>query len=119
MPKLRPTPDSVIDAGTALVRARRTAWQLESDIAAALEAVEAATQEMVRAGAKEMQAGAARARLYQAAMAYGLIGEAHDSLRAVIGQLGYSEPENDKILARLAKPTIQPKGGGGGGGRGR
>jgi hypothetical protein len=122
MTRLRPCPASVKRAGAHLVKARHLAEELADHIIATRAALKATAPEMVRAGAKEMEYGAALENLMDAARAEGLIGAAHNSLRAVLGRLGFAEPTDREIIALMAElETVTPMGGGGGGrgGRGR
>lgn len=114
----KPCPQSVKAAGAALLKARRAAADLTELVIAARAAVKATLPEMVKAGAKEMQAGTALDRLMDAARAEGLIGQAHDSLRAVLGDLGFAEPTNAELVAMIeSEVTTFGLGGGGGSGR--
>lgn len=106
-------PDSVKAAGAQLVKTRRMAAALVEQIIVTRAAVKATLPEMVRAGAREMEAGAALERLMDAARCEGLIGAAHDSLRAVLGRLDFEEPTNADISAILGG-DVAPMGGGGG-----
>jgi hypothetical protein len=93
-------PDEVIAAGRALTVARKTAWNLTQDIDAALAALYDATNVVTtKHGAKVMQAGTAHVKLRQAQAAYGLIMEAHDSLRAVLIECGIDQPTDAQILS--------------------
>lgn len=101
-------PTSVKNAGAQLVKARRMAADLVDQIQVAYAAVKATTPDMKAMGTKEMEYGAALHRLAEAAKCEGLIGEAHNFLRAGLARCDVSEPTDDDIVAIL---------GGGGGGR--
>jgi hypothetical protein len=113
----KPCPESVINAGAQLVKLRRIGEDFASQVRIAQDAVKAAQEDVI--GSKIMQMGDALQKLADASRCEGLVGSAHDSLRAVLGALGYSEPTDAEITAILSKPVITPFGLGGGGGRGR
>lgn len=98
MPKA--CPQEVIDAGRALVGARKSADNLSELIDEAIAKLGPAVDVMVKnGGAKRMEAGSALAKLRQAQMAYGLICDAHNDLRQVLGTYDYSEPTNEQIAS--------------------
>ncbi len=98
MPK--PCPPEVIEAGRALVNARRVSESLSDLIDLAIMKLGPAVDVMVKeGGAKRMEAGSAYAKLRQAQMAFGLICDAHNDLRQVLGTYDYSEPTNEQIAS--------------------
>jgi len=98
MPK--PCPPEVIEAGRALVTARKTADNLSELIDEAIARLGPAVDVMVKeGGAKRMEAGSAHSKLRQAQMAFGLICEAHNDLRQVLGTYDYSEPTDAQIAS--------------------
>lgn len=98
MPK--PCPEEVIAAGRALIDARKAAWRLSELIDEALAQLEPAIDTMVKGhGSKRMTAGTAYAKLRQAQMAYGLICEAHESLRLEMGKRDVAEPTDDQVAS--------------------
>ena len=103
-----PCPTSVKFAGAQLVKARRMAADLTKQISIAYDAVKATEADMVPKGAKCMEYGPALKNLAQAAMAEGLIGEAHNFLRVPLARLDVEEPTDADIVVVL---------GGGGGNR--
>lgn len=121
MTKLKACPDVVKKMGALLVKARRSQEEAANDALAARKfLIDEVIPAMVKLGARELEAGAALNNLCDAARGHGLIGEAHNSLRSVIGRLGFAEPTDREIIALLNElEPISPQGGGGGGGRGR
>ncbi len=98
MPK--PTPDSVIKTGKALIRARKTAGNLSVEIDEAIAALHEAVEDMVKNhGAKAMQAGHALASLRQAQAALGLVMDAHNSLRCVLTECDVEQPTDAQVLS--------------------
>lgn len=93
-------PDEVIAAGRALIVARKTAWQLSMEIDSALAMLyDAVNVVTAKHGAKVMQAGEAYTKLRKAQTAYGLVMEAHDSLRAVLIECGIDQPTDAQIAS--------------------
>lgn len=98
MPK--PCPPEVIAAGRALIGARKIAHSLSEAIDEAIEALGPAVDVMATDhGSKRMSAGMAYAKLRQAQMAYGLICEAHESLRLELGKRDVDEPTDDQVAS--------------------
>jgi len=97
-----PAPKSVIRAGAALIKARRTAVLLATQIDEAIVAIGDATNDLVESHQlKHMQAGEALVLLRQAQTAPGLVMQAHDSVRKAISARGVEEPTDDEIVAVL------------------
>ena len=93
-------PDEVIAAGRALIDARKLAWNLSETIDEAIAQLGPAVDTMVKGhGSKRMSAGPAYTKLRQAQMAYGLICEAHDALRAELGKRDVEEPTDDQVAS--------------------
>lgn len=93
-------PNEVIEAGRALVKARKRAEEMSDAIDAAFPKIEDAVVHMNKAhGAKRMQAGGTIARLRQAQAALGLVMEAHDLLRHVLKECDVAEPTDDEIAS--------------------
>lgn len=98
MPKA--CPPEVIEAGKALVAARKCADNLSDYIDEAIAKLGPAVDHMVKeGGAKRMEAGSAHSKLRQAQMAFGLICEAHNDLRQVLGSYDYAEPTDAQIAS--------------------
>ena len=120
MTKLKSCPDVVKKMGALLVKARRSQEEAANDALAARKfLIDEVIPAMVNLGAKEMEAGAALNNLCDAARGHGLIGEAHNSLRSVIGRLGFAEPTDKEILSLIEANSGPSPRRGGGGGRGR
>jgi hypothetical protein len=119
--KKKPCPSDVKYAGAQLLKLHRMGEALAEQAIITIGAVKATIPGMVKAGAKEMEAGQALALLHEAARAEGLSRMAHESLRGVLGRLGFEEPTDQDIVEILEKQAkaVRPMGGGGGGGRGR
>lgn len=101
-------PDSVVKAGLALLRARRTAEELEKDVEAAIVAIRAAADELVPLhGLKHMQAGSAYAKLRQVQAAPGLVMDAHNDVRLAIGGKGIDEPTDAQLVANAGTASIR------------
>lgn len=93
-------PPEVVEAGRALIDARKTAHTLSEAIDEAIAKLGPAVAVMVKAhGAKVMQSGTAYAKLRKAQAAYGLVMEAHDSLRAVLIECGVDQPTDEQIAS--------------------
>lgn len=93
-------PPEVIEAGRALVKARKAADHMSDLIDDAFPKIETAVVHMHKEhGAKRMQAGATLARLRQAQMAVGLLMEAHDLLRHVLKECDVEEPTDAEIAS--------------------
>lgn len=107
-------PKSAINAGAHLVKLRRMGADVEAQRRIAYDAVKAAQADIPES--KVMQMGTALKNLSAIGAVEGLAGEAHNSLRTVLVECGYSEPTDAEIMAVLGP---EPRGGGGGGGRGR
>lgn len=116
--KTKPCPQSVIEAGALLVKCRIDAEALARNLIRARAKVVDASAEIVAGGALEMESGEALDKLMDAARAPGLIGAAHNSLRAVLAANGFAQPTNEQIVKAwpIEPPSVRR---GGGGGRGR
>ncbi len=98
MPK--PVPPEVVEAGRALIVARKAAYALSEAIDAACAALGPAVDVMTKDhGAKHMEAGQAYANLRIAQSAYGLVMEAHESLRQVLGKHDVESPTDDQVAS--------------------
>ena len=98
MPK--PCPPEVVEAGKALVAARLAARFLSTEIDTALAALEPAINVMTKDhGAKRMEAGSAYAKLRIAQSAYGLVMEAHESLRQVLVKWDVEPPSDEQVAS--------------------
>lgn len=95
-----PCPQEVIDTGRALIQARKLAEAMSGKIDEAIPLLEKAVAVMVNdGGAKAMQAGAAFVRLRQAQTAFGLIMEAHESLRRVLEECDVEQPTDAQVAS--------------------
>jgi len=113
MSDLKKTPESVVRAGSRLVRLRRLAADLESEIDASLPDIRAAIAEVTDKkngyGAKQTQAGETLALLRSAQTAPGNIAHAHDILRGVLGLCGIAEPTDEQIVETISTLSAQRK----------
>lgn len=101
-------PDSVVKAGIALIRARRTAEELEKQIDTAIAAIRAAADELVpEYGLKHMQSGSAYAKLRKAQAALGYIMDAHNDVRLAIGEKGIEEPTDAQVVLGVGTASIR------------
>lgn len=93
-------PSEVIEAGRALIGARKQAKEMSDAIDKALAVLDGAVAVMTeKHGAKVMQSGTAYSKLRKAQQAYGLIMEAHDSLRAVLIECNVDQPTDGQIAS--------------------
>lgn len=98
----------VVKAGAALIRARRTAEELDKDIEAAIAAIKDAAVELAPMhGLKLMQAGSAYAKLRQAQAAHGLIMDAHNDVRLAIKSVGLEEPTDAELVSNTGTASIR------------
>lgn len=98
MPK--PCPESVVETGRSLVKARKLAESMSDNIDIALAELRQAVKVMVEQhGAKAMQAGSAIAKLRQAQAAYGLIMDAHNDLRCVLMECDVEQPTDAQVAS--------------------
>lgn len=98
----------VVKAGSALIRARRSAEELSKDIEAAIAAIHDAAVELAPMhGLKHMQAGSAYAKLRQAQASLGLIMDAHNDVRLAIKGVGLEEPTDAEILGNAGTASIR------------
>lgn len=96
---MKDCPEAVIEAGRALLIARRTAMHLSMQVDDAVKLMTAAVPVMVEHGAKVMQMGDALARLRHAQSAFGEIMAAHESLRLVLVACDVAEPTDEQVAS--------------------
>lgn len=93
-------PKEVVVAGRGLIKARKVAKKLSQKIDEAIAELEDAVNVMVsNNGAKIMQSGAAIAKLRDAQRSYGLVMEAHDSLRCVLCEQDVEQPTDEQVAS--------------------
>lgn len=93
-------PKSVIEAGRAMVNARKSAAKLEAEIFDALEKTRVATSHVCdEHGALHMQSGEAEKLLLECAAGLQNLKIAHDSLRKVLCECNIAQPTNEQLKA--------------------
>lgn len=96
MPK--PCPESVIKAGGALVLLRHKLQALDKDFARAHEALDATGPDLKAAGMKGMSYGVAKANLYEAQRAAGLVMAAHEHMANAVCACDMDTPTDAQLV---------------------
>lgn len=104
----------VIEAGAALIKARRRASKMQDALNDAFDKIDAAF-ETLPGNPRRMQIGEALNHLIKAGLAHSEIMMAHNSLRKLLGEVGMEEPTDAQINEILDPGSVVIAGGGGGG----
>jgi len=95
---MKDCPKDVVATGRSLIKARKFAKKASQKIDEAIAELESATDTMrAEHGAKAMQSGEAIALLRDAQRSYGLIMQAHNSLRGVLVECDVEQPTDDQV----------------------